>query len=42
MSTEILIINGSPRKNKNCYKISEQISKTLNENNISNKIFNIW
>ena len=34
MSTDILIINGSPRKNKNCYKISEQISKTLNENEI--------
>lgn len=42
MSTDILIINGSPRKNKNCFKISEKISNSLNENNISNKIFNIY
>ena len=42
MSTDILIINGSPRKNKNCFKISQEISNVLNKNNISNKIFNIY
>ena len=42
MNTDILIINGSPRKNKNCFKISEEITNTLNQNNISNKIFNIY
>ena len=42
MNTDILIINGSPRKNKNCFKISEEISNKLNQNNISNKIFNIF
>ena len=42
MNTDILIINGSPRKNKNCFKISQEISNTLNKNNISNKIFNIY
>ena len=42
MNTDILIINGSPRKNKNCFKISEEISNKLNQNNISNKIFNIY
>ena len=35
MNTDILIINGSPRKNKNCFKISEEISNKLNQNNIS-------
>ena len=39
MNTDILIINGSPRKNKNCFKISEEISNKLNQNNISNKIY---
>ena len=42
MNTDILIINGSPRKNRNCFKISEEISNKLNQNNISNKIFNIF
>ena len=42
MNTDILIINGSPRKNRNCFKISEEISNKLNQNNISNKIFNIY
>ena len=35
MNTDILIINGSPRKNRNCFKISEEISNKLNQNNIS-------
>ncbi|RDY24969.1 flavodoxin family protein [Romboutsia maritimum] len=38
----ILIINGSPRKNKNCYSIAKVISSKLKESNISNKIFNIY
>ena len=42
MNTDILIINGSPRKNRKCFKISEEISNKLNQNNISNKIFNIY
>lgn len=42
MNIDILIINGSPRKNKNCFKISEEITNILNQNNISNKIFNIY
>ena len=42
MNIDILIINGSPRKNKNCFKISQHIADTLNKNIISNKIFNIY
>lgn len=38
---KILIINASARK-KNCYSISNEISRVLNENNISNKIFNLY
>lgn len=40
--TEILIINASPRKNKNCYFISNVISSKLKEKNINSKIFNIY
>ncbi|MEG2983227.1 MAG: flavodoxin family protein [Peptostreptococcaceae bacterium] len=39
---EVLIINGSPRKNKNCYSIINKIIKNLKENNISFKVFNIY
>ena len=39
---QILIINGSPRKQKNCYNIAKEISKVLDNNNISNKIFNLY
>ena len=42
MNTEILIINGSPRKNKNCFKIVNEISSNLTENNISSEVFNIY
>ena len=42
MNIDILIINGSPRKNKNCFKISKEITNILNQNNISNKVFNIY
>lgn len=41
-SPEILIINGSPRKNKNCFSIISQIEKELNKNNLTYKIFNIY
>ena len=34
MNIDILIINGSPRKNKNCFKTSEEITKILNQKNI--------
>ena len=39
---EILIINASPRKNKNCYFITNIISSKLKEKNISYKVFNIY
>jgi multimeric flavodoxin WrbA len=42
MHKEILIINGSPRKNKNCFSIVNQISKKLTENNITSEVFNIY
>lgn len=41
-SPEILIINGSPRKNKNCASIANEVIKKLTENNISFKLFNIY
>ena len=41
MNTDILIINGSPRKNKNCFKISEEISNKLNKNNTIAKLINL-
>lgn len=39
---EILIINGSPRKNRNCYNISKEIACKLENQNISYEIFNIY
>lgn len=42
MFKEILIINGSPRKNKNCFSISKEIRSKLEENNITYEIFNIY
>lgn len=41
-SPEILIINASPRKGKNCSQIAKVISNKLDSKNISNKIFNIY
>lgn len=38
----ILLINGSPRKGKNCYKILENIKEIMNNNNIKYEIINIW
>lgn len=42
MNSEILLINASPRKNSNCFSIADRISKELEKNNISYKIFNIY
>lgn len=42
MYPEILIINGSPRKNKNCFKIANEINNALIENSISSKVFDIY
>jgi multimeric flavodoxin WrbA len=42
MYPEILIINGSPRKNKNCFSIVNQISNKLTENNINSEVFDIY
>nr|WP_153923863.1 flavodoxin family protein [Romboutsia faecis] len=39
---EVLIINASPRKNKNCFFISNIISSKLKERNISYEVFNIY
>lgn len=39
---KVLIINASPRKNKNCDKISKEISSRLDLNDINNEIFNIY
>lgn len=39
---QILIINGSARKGKNCSEIVKNISEELDNNNISNKIFDIY
>ena len=39
---EVLIINASPRKNKNCFFISDIISSKLKERNIISKIFNVY
>ena len=38
----ILIINGSPRRNKNCGKIIENITKKFDENNIKYEVVNIY
>lgn len=42
MNPEILIINGSPRKSKNCFSISKEIQQNLEANNITSKVFNIY
>lgn len=39
---EILIINGSPRKNKNCFNIIKDIVSKLEFENISYEVFNIY
>ncbi|MPM76662.1 hypothetical protein SDC9_123661 [bioreactor metagenome] len=42
MHPEILIINGSPRKSKNCFKIANEVNNVLIENNLTSQIFNIY
>lgn len=42
MHPEILIINGSPRKNKNCFKIANEVNNVLIENNLTSQRFNIY
>lgn len=39
---DILIINGSPRKNKNCFNIINKIEIELSKNNLTYKIFDIY
>ena len=39
---KILIINGSPRRNKNCSEIIEDITKKLDENQLNYEILNIY
>ncbi|GAA0707503.1 flavodoxin family protein [Paraclostridium ghonii] len=40
--SEILIINGSPRKNKNCMSIINSITEKFDQNKITYKVFNIY
>lgn len=42
MKEDILIINASPRKSKNCFNITKDISKILEEYNIEYKVFNLY
>ncbi|MCR8745390.1 flavodoxin family protein [Romboutsia lituseburensis] len=42
MHPEILIINASPRKNKNCFKITNEVNNVLIESDITSHIFNIY
>ena len=38
----IIIINGSPRRSKNCSKIIDNITKKLDDNNIKYEVLNIY
>ncbi|MBN8048488.1 flavodoxin family protein [Paraclostridium bifermentans] len=40
--SEVLIINGSPRKNKNCSAVVKSIIKNLDENKVTYKVFDIY
>ena len=42
INPEILIINGSPRKNKNCCNIISNIINKLEESNITYNVFNLY
>ncbi|MCH1967425.1 flavodoxin family protein [Paraclostridium sordellii] len=42
LNPEVLIINGSPRKNKNCFNIINEITKELIDSKISYKVFDIY
>ena len=39
MTKDILIINASPRKDKNCFNISRDISKILEKEGVSSRPF---
>ena len=39
---KVLIINGSPRRSKNCIKIIEDITKKFDENDIKYEVLNIY
>ncbi|MEW9080360.1 flavodoxin family protein [Terrisporobacter glycolicus] len=39
---KVLIVNGSPRRSKNCSKIIENITKKLEENKINYEVLNIY
>ena len=39
---KVLIINGSPRKNKNCSSIIKEITKKFEDNNINYKVLDIY
>lgn len=39
---EVLIINGSPRKNKNCFNMINEMTKELIDSKISYKVFDIY
>ena len=42
INDKVLIINGSPRKNKNCSSIIKEIVKKLEENQINYKVLDIY
>ncbi|MCQ4697560.1 flavodoxin family protein [Paeniclostridium sordellii] len=42
LNREVLIINGSPRKNKNCFNMINEITKELIDSKISYKVFDIY
>ena len=42
MKDKILIINGSPRRSKNCSQIIENITKKLDENKLNYEVLNIY
>lgn len=42
LNPEVLIINGSPRKNKNCFNMINEITKELIDSKISYEVFDIY
>ena len=42
IQNKILIINGSPRRSKNCSQIIENITKKLDENKLNYEVLNIY
>ena len=39
---KVLIINGSPRKNKNCHSVVKELVKKFEENEINYKVLDIY